>query len=81
MAGIINYVDIDQQKNTILNFKQHPISQSQINDLTSSLGINDKGLAIYNITEKKPYWWDGIQFSTISGSDSSKISFLDRSHL
>jgi len=80
MAEIVNYVDIDQQRNSIYNYKQHPISNAYMLVSASVLGVQDKGFTIFNTDTNLPYWWDGTQFNSfISGSDINTGSFLSTS--
>jgi hypothetical protein len=68
MAEILNFVDLNNQKQNIKYYKQHPVSSSQINDLQNELNQDDKGFAIYDIDNQTPLWWDGDSF--ISGKDN-----------
>lgn len=73
MAEILNYVDIDQQLNSIYNYKQHPITSASMVISSSILGVNDKGFAVYNIDDNSPYWWDGVEFKTFPSSSGGYI--------
>lgn len=76
MAEILNFVDLNNQKQSVKNYKQHPISASQINELTNELTQEDKGFSIYDIDNLNPLWWDGNNFvSTKIDIDTGSLVF------
>lgn len=75
------YVNLNLQSQSILNYKQHPLSQNEINNLTSSLDNNSIGLSIYDITNKIPKWWDGDKFKSYPSSSNPTYSLEELNDL
>lgn len=65
----IFYLNIDLAKNILFNSRLHPVNNTEMTNLSSTLTVDDDGLVVYNNEQKFYYGWDGTSFVKI-GIDS-----------
>lgn len=57
------YHDVDLLRvSQLLDFRVHNVTTTQRNTLGSALGAPNEGLHVWDVTEKKQYYWDGTQW-------------------
>lgn len=64
------YVDINLQKNQLLQAKLHPVSTTERDTLASTLNSGDKGLIVYDKDLTFYYGWNGNEFKRVGLSDT-----------
>lgn len=61
--------DLDMEKNQILNTIIHKVSSDPV-----TVNSNNKGMIIYNTTDNKLKYYNGIEWISIGSGDDSKIT-------
>ena len=71
MADTIKYYhNIDLIKNKIVNLLVNPLSSTDRNNIAATLTTSDAGYVVYDTTQNIPYYWDGTQWVSSSGSST-----------
>ena len=76
MASKSFYHDIDLNKvGQLKNARVHNLSTSEIDTLSASLSVAERGLVIYNTTSKSLMTWNGAAFDSYSYEVTGDIKF------
>jgi hypothetical protein len=70
------YVDLDLNKNELLNVRLHPLSTQERLQLGATLSAQDESMVVYDTDLATIFFWDGIQWvamGTGSGSDANYV--------
>jgi hypothetical protein len=68
------YHNIDLIKNKLSNPILNPLTSTQRNALTSTLGVADEGYVCFDTTLNQQYFWDGTTWITTGGGGGGSVN-------
>lgn len=73
MATSKYYHNIDLTQNELINVKLHPLNNTERMALASTLGVEDKGLMVFDITDNSLYGWNGYAWTKAVNSTETYV--------